>query len=84
MHRGQYIHMLNNVVSAVSDGSKEEARAVLYHLMSRIIDDGDNYYYRRLVDDLMMHWYDTYKRDGKGVYMPREVAGLGPLPEGRR
>ena len=80
MYRGEYVHMLNNVVAAVSDGSKEESRAVLRHLMTRILDDDDKYYYRRLVDDLMMHWYDTYKRDGKGIYMPREVANLPELP----
>ena len=80
MHRTQYVYMLNNVIAAVSDGSKEEARAVLRHLMKKILDDGNqdgnHYYFKRLVDDLMMNWYDTYKRDGQGVYMPREVAGL--------
>jgi len=78
MYRGNYVYMLNNVIAAVSDGSKDEARAVLKHLMNQILDDDDKYYYRRLVDDLMMNWYDTYKRDGKGVYMPRQVAGLPP------
>lgn len=76
MYRGQYIRMLNNVVAAVSDGSKEEARAVLKHLMTQILESDDKYYYRRLVDDLMMHWYDTYKKDGRGIVIPREVAGL--------
>lgn len=78
MDRGEYLQRFNDVIAAVSDSDKEHARAQLRYLVERILRDQDDYYFRRLVDDLMVAWYDTYK--GRGPWLPRETAGIQDPP----
>lgn len=76
MDRGQYVRNFNDLIAAVSDGSKDEARNILRDLVNRLINTKDEEYMRRLIDDCMCAWYDTYK--GHGPVLPREAAGLLP------
>ena len=81
MDRGAYVKRFNDLIAAVSDSSKEEARNIMRNIVDRILADKDDYYFRRFCDDIMVAWYDTYKRGGKGPWLPRETAGIPRHPE---
>jgi len=77
MERPEYVKRFNDLVAAVSDSDKESARHFLFQgLANRLIEERDFNHLKRLLDDLMVSWYDTYKHDGRGPWLPRESAGI--------
>lgn len=80
MNSGEYVRMFNDLTAAVSDSKKEDARYFAARITRKIIDDQDFEKFTRLVDDMLVAWYDTYK--GKGPWLPREVAGIKRQREG--
>lgn len=77
MERSEYVRRFNDLVAAVSDSNKEAARAYLFQgIVNRLIEQKDFDHLKRLLDDMLVAWYDTYKHDGRGPWLPRESAGI--------
>lgn len=79
MERSEYIRRFNDLTAAVSDSSREEARHFMQEIRKRCLEDfkaGSEYNINRLIEDLTFHWYETYRRDGKGPWLPKESAGI--------
>lgn len=77
MERSEYVKRFNNLIAAVSDSDKESARHFLFQgLVNKLLEQRDDAHLKRLCDDLMVAWYDTYKHDGRGPWLPREAAGI--------
>lgn len=75
LDRPEFARCMTDMIAAVSNGDKEYAREINRRLVDQILSSPSReYWFRRLADEYMMMWFDTYKKNGRGPWVPRNAA----------